>query len=112
MGVRPGGYSQGEPFSHRSASGCGAWGTGSATPSSRARNELSDHLDAMDSNLDNLQTMLSSHGFSVDTSALLDVSRVLSRPAPPHPASGCCSDFPPSSAAVQPFGDRARHEPA
>lgn len=39
----------------------------------------------MDSNLDNLQTMLSSHGFSVDTSALLDVSRVLSRPAPPRP---------------------------
>ncbi|EHH64492.1 Heat shock factor protein 1, partial [Macaca fascicularis] len=36
------------------------------------KNELSDHLDAMDSNLDNLQTMLSSHGFSVDTSALLD----------------------------------------
>ncbi|XP_025778717.1 heat shock factor protein 1 [Puma concolor] len=26
--------------------------------------ELSDHLDAMDSNLDNLQTMLTSHGFS------------------------------------------------
>ncbi|XP_005395934.1 PREDICTED: heat shock factor protein 1 isoform X9 [Chinchilla lanigera] len=37
------------------------------------RNELSDHLDAMDSNLDNLQTMLTSHGFSVDTSALLDL---------------------------------------
>ncbi|XP_006879480.1 PREDICTED: heat shock factor protein 1 [Elephantulus edwardii] len=36
-------------------------------------NELSDHLDAMDSNLDNLQTMLSSHGFSVDTSALMDL---------------------------------------
>ncbi|XP_024596887.1 heat shock factor protein 1 isoform X3 [Neophocaena asiaeorientalis asiaeorientalis] len=36
--------------------------------------ELSDHLDAMDSNLDNLQTMLTSHGFSVDTSTLLDVS--------------------------------------
>ncbi|XP_034868042.1 heat shock factor protein 1 isoform X2 [Mirounga angustirostris] len=35
--------------------------------------ELSDHLDAMDSNLDNLQTMLTSHGFSVDTSALLDL---------------------------------------
>ena len=28
----------------------------------------------MDSNLDNLQTMLTSHGFSVDTSTLLDVS--------------------------------------
>jgi len=37
------------------------------------RTELSDHLDAMDSNLDNLQTMLTSHGFSVDTSALLDL---------------------------------------
>ncbi|XP_045417166.1 heat shock factor protein 1 isoform X3 [Lemur catta] len=37
------------------------------------KNELSEHLDAMDSNLDNLQTMLTSHGFSVDTSALLDL---------------------------------------
>ncbi|XP_053414301.1 heat shock factor protein 1 isoform X3 [Nycticebus coucang] len=37
------------------------------------KNELSDHLDAMDSNLDNLQTMLTSHSFSVDTSALLDL---------------------------------------
>ncbi|XP_077022628.1 heat shock factor protein 1 isoform X2 [Tamandua tetradactyla] len=37
------------------------------------KNELSDHLDAMDSNLDNLQSLLSSHGFSVDTSALLDL---------------------------------------
>uniref|UniRef100_G1PTA0 HSF-type DNA-binding domain-containing protein n=1 Tax=Myotis lucifugus TaxID=59463 RepID=G1PTA0_MYOLU len=37
------------------------------------KTELSEHLDAMDSNLDNLQTMLSSHGFSVDTSALLDL---------------------------------------
>uniref|UniRef100_A0A6I8NJ18 Heat shock transcription factor 1 n=1 Tax=Ornithorhynchus anatinus TaxID=9258 RepID=A0A6I8NJ18_ORNAN len=35
--------------------------------------ELSDHLEAMDSNLDNLQTMLTAHGFSVDTSALLDL---------------------------------------
>lgn len=35
----------------------------------------------MDSNLDSLQSMLTSHGFSVDTSALLDVS-----PAPPHSA--------------------------
>lgn len=34
----------------------------------------------MDSNLDNLQTMLTSHGFSVDTSTLLDVSP---GPAPP-----------------------------
>ncbi|KAK2496510.1 hypothetical protein MC885_013796 [Smutsia gigantea] len=46
--------------------------------------ELSDHLDAMDSNLDNLQTMLTNHGFSVDTSALLDVSPT--PPAPPLPA--------------------------
>ncbi|NXG62964.1 HSF1 protein, partial [Hemiprocne comata] len=38
------------------------------------KNELNDHLDTMDSNLDNLQTMLTTHGFSVDTSALLDVS--------------------------------------
>ncbi|XP_068840121.1 heat shock factor protein 1 isoform X3 [Capricornis sumatraensis] len=37
------------------------------------RTELSDHLDAMDSNLDNLQTMLTTHGFSVDTSTLLDL---------------------------------------
>ncbi|XP_010810130.1 heat shock factor protein 1 isoform X6 [Bos taurus] len=37
------------------------------------KTELSDHLDAMDSNLDNLQTMLTSHGFSVDTSTLLDL---------------------------------------
>lgn len=37
------------------------------------KTELSDHLDAMDSNLDNLQTMLTTHGFSVDTSALLDL---------------------------------------
>lgn len=38
------------------------------------RNELTDHLDTIDSSLDNLQTMLTTHGFSVDTSALLDVS--------------------------------------
>ena len=37
------------------------------------KTELSDHLDAMDSNLDNLQTMLTTHGFSVDTSTLLDL---------------------------------------
>ncbi|XP_068382261.1 heat shock factor protein 1 isoform X4 [Eschrichtius robustus] len=37
------------------------------------KTELSDHLDAMDSNLDSLQTMLTSHGFSVDTSTLLDL---------------------------------------
>lgn len=39
----------------------------------------------MDSNLDNLQTMLTNHGFSVDTSALLDVSPT-PPPAPPLPA--------------------------
>lgn len=37
------------------------------------KTELSEHLDAMDSNLDSLQSMLTSHGFSVDTSALLDL---------------------------------------
>ncbi|XP_060099124.1 LOW QUALITY PROTEIN: heat shock factor protein 1 [Heteronotia binoei] len=37
------------------------------------KNELTDHLDTMDSSLDNLQTMLTTHGFSVDTSALLDL---------------------------------------
>ncbi|KAM9050629.1 heat shock factor protein 1 isoform 3-T3 [Megaptera novaeangliae] len=37
------------------------------------KTELSDHLDAMDSNLDSLQTVLTSHGFSVDTSTLLDL---------------------------------------
>ncbi|KAM5281770.1 heat shock factor protein 1 isoform 4-T4 [Ctenodactylus gundi] len=49
------------------------------------KNELSDHLDAMDSNLDNLQTMLTSHGFSVDTSALLDIQDLLSPQEPPRP---------------------------
>ncbi|KAF6269699.1 heat shock transcription factor 1 [Rhinolophus ferrumequinum] len=48
--------------------------------------ELSDHLDAMDSNLDSLQSMLSSHGFSVDTSALLDqIQELLSPQDPPRP---------------------------
>ncbi|XP_077209624.1 heat shock factor protein 1 isoform X2 [Paroedura picta] len=37
------------------------------------KNELTDHLDTIDSSLDNLQTMLTTHGFSVDTSALLDL---------------------------------------
>ncbi|NXF77007.1 HSF1 protein, partial [Sclerurus mexicanus] len=41
------------------------------------RNELNDHLDTIDSNLDNLQTMLSTHGFSMD-SALLDIQDLLS----------------------------------
>ncbi|XP_032171639.1 heat shock factor protein 1 isoform X4 [Mustela erminea] len=47
--------------------------------------ELSEHLDAMDSNLDSLQTMLTSHGFSVDTSALLDIQELLSPQEPPRP---------------------------
>ncbi|XP_064364073.1 heat shock factor protein 1 isoform X4 [Dromaius novaehollandiae] len=42
------------------------------------KNELNDHLDTIDSNLDNLQTMLTTHGFSVDTSALLDIQDLLS----------------------------------
>ncbi|XP_062986026.1 heat shock factor protein 1 isoform X2 [Elgaria multicarinata webbii] len=40
---------------------------------SQQGNELNDHLDTIDSSLDNLQTMLTTHGFSVDTSALLDL---------------------------------------
>ncbi|XP_054841994.1 heat shock factor protein 1 isoform X2 [Eublepharis macularius] len=36
-------------------------------------NDLSDHLDTIDSSLDNLQTILTTHGFSVDTSAFLDL---------------------------------------
>ncbi|XP_040592291.1 heat shock factor protein 1 isoform X6 [Mesocricetus auratus] len=48
-------------------------------------NELSDHLDAMDSSLDNLQSMLTTHGFSVDTSALLDIQELLSPQEPPKP---------------------------
>ncbi|NXX99630.1 HSF1 protein, partial [Centropus bengalensis] len=42
------------------------------------KNELNDHLDTIDSNLDNLQTMLTTHGFSVDTSALLDIQDLIS----------------------------------
>lgn len=37
------------------------------------KNEFSDYLDVMDFNLDNLQIMLSSYGFSVDISVLLDL---------------------------------------
>ncbi|XP_044309245.1 heat shock factor protein 1 isoform X3 [Varanus komodoensis] len=37
------------------------------------KNELNEHLDTIDSSLDNLQAMLTTHGFSVDTSALLDL---------------------------------------
>ncbi|XP_009078170.1 PREDICTED: heat shock factor protein 1-like, partial [Acanthisitta chloris] len=59
----------------------GAPGDGSAQPHSQEKclsvacldkNELNDHLDTIDSNLDNLQTMLTTHGFSMD-SALLDL---------------------------------------
>lgn len=79
------------------------------------RNELNDHLDTIDSNLDNLQTMLTTHGFSVDTSALLDVSTVRgghgghgggSQPCPPALPSPF---FP--LAALQPLHDGYRHEP-
>ncbi|NXG15886.1 HSF1 protein, partial [Grallaria varia] len=41
------------------------------------KNELNEHLDTIDSNLDNLQTMLTTHGFSMD-SALLDIQDLLS----------------------------------
>ncbi|XP_039177247.1 heat shock factor protein 1 isoform X3 [Crotalus tigris] len=37
------------------------------------KNELSEHLETIDSSLDHLQTMLTTHNFSVDTSALLDL---------------------------------------
>ncbi|XP_053100678.1 heat shock factor protein 1 isoform X2 [Hemicordylus capensis] len=36
-------------------------------------NELNEHLDTIDSSLETLQTMLTTHSFSVDTSALLDL---------------------------------------
>uniref|UniRef100_G3VA86 Heat shock transcription factor 1 n=1 Tax=Sarcophilus harrisii TaxID=9305 RepID=G3VA86_SARHA len=52
---------------------------------SQPGNELSEHLDTMDSNLDNLQTMLTTHGFSVDTSALLDIQDLLSSQEQPKP---------------------------
>ena len=84
------------------------WGRQSAASSDclpLARTELSDHLDAMDSNLDSLQTMLTSHGFSVDTSTLLDVSPGPAPPRPPRPQAR--PDRPPFPAVVQPFGDSA-----
>lgn len=87
----------------------GARGPASPAPLTPARTELSDHLDAMDSNLDSLQSMLTSHGFSVDTSALLDVSAA-PRPAPPRPQSQ--PDWLPPPAALQPLDDRAGSEPA
>ncbi|XP_034275914.1 heat shock factor protein 1 isoform X1 [Pantherophis guttatus] len=36
-------------------------------------NELNEHLETIDSSLDHLQNMLTTHSFSVDTSALLDL---------------------------------------
>lgn len=90
------GYADGPCLGGCNQRGAGTWGTSSPAHLPWARNELSDHLDAMDSNLDNLQTMLTSHGFSVDTSALLDVSLVI----PTHPDPACpqaSPDFPPSS---------------
>ncbi|XP_048338564.1 heat shock factor protein 1 isoform X2 [Sphaerodactylus townsendi] len=37
------------------------------------KSELHDHVDTIDSSLDSLQTLLTTHGFSVDTSALLEL---------------------------------------
>ncbi|XP_026579177.1 heat shock factor protein 1 isoform X2 [Pseudonaja textilis] len=37
------------------------------------KNELNEHLETIDSSLDHLQNMLTTHSFSVDTSALLDL---------------------------------------
>ena len=76
------GPKQGGLWLQGKASGWGCLGQGLKCPLPPARAELSEHLDAMDSNLDNLQTMLTSHGFSVDTTALLDVSRTPSPPCP------------------------------
>ncbi|ETE56156.1 hypothetical protein L345_18133, partial [Ophiophagus hannah] len=42
---------------------------------SRRGNELNEHLETIDSSLDHLQNMLTTHSFSVDTSALLDPFR-------------------------------------
>lgn len=87
-----------------------SWTAASPAHSLWARNELSDHLDAMDSNLDSLQNMLSGHGFSVDTSALLDVSLPACPPPTPRPPQALTPSLPP--AAVQPLRDSAGHEPA
>ncbi|KAG8540474.1 hypothetical protein GDO81_019251, partial [Engystomops pustulosus] len=37
------------------------------------KNELNDHVDIIDSSLDSLQSMLSGHNFSMDTSAFMDL---------------------------------------
>ncbi|NXQ42630.1 HSF1 protein, partial [Catharus fuscescens] len=57
-----------------------------------SRNELNEHLDTIDSSLDNLQAMLSTHGFSMD-SALLDIQDLLSsqeqqKPTEAEPGAG------------------------
>ncbi|NWV08806.1 HSF1 protein, partial [Ptilonorhynchus violaceus] len=49
------------------------------------KNELNEHLDSIDSNLDNLQALLSTHGFSMD-SALLDIQDLLSSQEQQKPA--------------------------
>uniref|UniRef100_A0A8D2J5P7 Heat shock transcription factor 1 n=1 Tax=Varanus komodoensis TaxID=61221 RepID=A0A8D2J5P7_VARKO len=82
------------------------------------KNELNEHLDTIDSSLDNLQAMLTTHGFSVDTSALLDVSCLPGGPrqegagpgvAPPAPHTA--PPPPPRlSTALQSFHDRGGYE--
>lgn len=79
-----------EGYAYREGVWVGYLGPGLNCPLPLARAELSEHLDAMDSNLDNLQTVLTSHGFSVDTTALLDVRRApppAPSPAPPPGAA-------------------------
>ncbi|KAG8540467.1 hypothetical protein GDO81_019251, partial [Engystomops pustulosus] len=48
-----------------------------SSPSLQSRtepgNELNDHVDIIDSSLDSLQSMLSGHNFSMDTSAFMDL---------------------------------------
>ncbi|NXQ22219.1 HSF1 protein, partial [Peucedramus taeniatus] len=56
------------------------------------RSELNEHLDTIDSSLDNLQALLSTHGFSMD-SALLDIQDLLSnqeqqKPTENEPGAG------------------------
>ncbi|NXA00759.1 HSF1 protein, partial [Nesospiza acunhae] len=56
------------------------------------KSELNEHLDTIDSSLDNLQALLSTHGFSMD-SALLDIQDLLSnqeqqKPTETEPSAG------------------------
>ncbi|NXO75841.1 HSF1 protein, partial [Sitta europaea] len=56
------------------------------------KTELSEHLDTIDSGLENLQALLSTHGFSMD-SALLDIQDLLSsqeqqKPTEAEPGAG------------------------